>query len=178
MLSTIAIPRPGADEHLPYYGKYIAQVPGDDVLPTLVSHIEDWHPALRRLTEAQALHRYAAGKWSVKEVLGHLCDGERVFTYRALRFARADATPLAGFDENAWVPNSGADRRPIAGLADELRALRVATAALFRSFDGEMLARRGEANGATISVRALAWICAGHAIHHQTLLRERYGLGG
>ena len=178
MLTTIAIPRPGADEHLPYYGKYIAQVPGDDAMRTLTSHIEDWHPALRKLTDAQALHRYAPGKWSVKEVLGHLCDSERVFTYRALRFARADATPLAGFDENTWVPGSGADRRPIADLADELRAVRAATVALYRSCDGDMLTRRGEANGATVSVRALAWICAGHAIHHHTLLRERYGLGG
>jgi DinB family protein len=178
MLTTIAIPRPGADEHLPYYGKYIAQVPGDDAMTTLVSHIESWHPALRKLTDEQALHRYAPGKWSVKEVLGHLSDGERVFTYRALRFARADATPLPGFDENTWVPASGADRRPIADLADELKAVRAATVALFRSFDGEMLVRRGEANGAAVSVRALAWICAGHAIHHHTLLRERYGLGG
>lgn len=178
MQTTIAIPRPGADEHLPYYGRYIMQVPGDDAMPTLVSHIEGWYPGLRKLTDAQALHRYAPEKWTVKEVLGHLCDGERVFTYRALRFARADATPLAGFDENAWVPNSGANRRPIADLADELRAVRAATVALFRSFDEETLVRRGEANGATVSVRALAWIAAGHAIHHQTILRERYGLGG
>ena len=178
MLSTIAIPRPAADEHLPYYGKYIALVPGDDAMPTLSSHIESWAPALRKLTDAQALHRYAPGKWSVKEVLGHVADGERVFTYRALRFARADATPLPGFDENMWVPNSGADQRPIADLADELRAVRAATVALFRSFDNEMLIRRGDANGAAISVRALAWICAGHAIHHHTLLRERYGLVG
>jgi uncharacterized damage-inducible protein DinB len=178
MLTALAIPRPGADEHLPYYGKYIAQVPGDDAMATLSSHIESWYPALRKLSDAQALHRYAPGKWSVKEVLGHVCDGERVFTYRALRFARADATPLPGFDENTWVPNSGADRRPIADLADELRAVRAATVALFRSFDNEMLIRRGEANGAAISVRALAWICAGHAIHHHTLIRERYVLAG
>jgi hypothetical protein len=178
MLSTLAIPRPGADEHLPYYEKYIAQVPGDDAMPTLVSHIEGLHPVMRSLSDTQALHRYAPGKWSVKEVIGHLIDGERVFTYRALRFARADATPLAGFDENAWVPHSGADRRPIADLADELRAGRTAPLAMFPSFDAEMLVRRGEANGATVTPRALAWICAGHAIHHHTLLRERYGLGG
>lgn len=178
MLSTLAITRPAADEYFPYYGTYISQVPGDDAMPTLASHIESWHPALRRLTDAQALHRYAPDKWSVKQVLAHLSDGERVFAYRALRFARADATPLSGFDENAWAPASGADRRPVAELADELRAVRVATVALFRSFDDGMLLRRGEANGRTISVRALAWIAAGHAIHHQTVLRERYGLGG
>jgi uncharacterized damage-inducible protein DinB len=178
MQTTIAIPRPGADEYLPYYGRYIAQVPGDDAMPTLASHVENWVPGLRALGDAQALHRYAAGKWSVKEVLAHVCDAERVFGYRALRFARADQTPLPGFDENAWTPGSGADRRPVAELADELRAVRAASVALFRSFDDEMLARRGEASGAMVSVRALAWIMAGHAIHHQTVLRERYGLGG
>ena len=92
MQPTIAIPRPGADEYAPYYANYIAQVPGDDALPMLAGHIEGWHPSLRKLTEAQALHRYAPGKWSLKEVLGHLCDAERVFAYRALRFARAAST--------------------------------------------------------------------------------------
>jgi len=178
MLSTIVIPRPAANEYFAYYGKYISQVPGEDALPVLASHIESWHPALRKLTDTQALHRYAPDKWSVKVVLAHLCDAERVFAYRALRFARADATPLAGFDENAWAPNAGADRRPVAEIADELRAVRAATVALFRSFDAEMLARQGTASDRTISVRALAWIAAGHAIHHQSILRERYGLGG
>ena len=178
MSSPIAIPRPGADEYFPYYATYIARVPGDDALPTLVSHIEAWHPTLRGLSEAQAMHRYAPGKWSVKEVIGHLCDGERVFAYRALRFARADATPLPGFDENAWVPAAGSDHRSIADLADELRAVRAASLALYRSCDAETLARRGEANDKPISVRALAWITAGHALHHQVILRERYGLGG
>jgi len=178
MPMTIAIPRPGAGEYAPYYAGYIAQVPGDDVLPTLAGHIGTWSPILRRLSDAQALHRYAPGKWSVKEVIGHLCDGERVFGYRALRFARADATPLPGFDETAWVPASGSDRRPIGELVDELVAVRASTVELIRSFDDEALARRGEANGKTISVRALAWIAAGHALHHQAILRERYGLGG
>lgn len=178
MITALAIARPGADEHLPYYGRYIQLVPGDDAMATLATHIDGWAPSLRKLTEAQALHRYAPGKWSVKETLGHVCDGERVFAYRALRFARADVTGLPGFDENAWVPHSGADRRPIGDLVDELRAVRAATLALYRSFDAGMLLRRGEANGASISVRALAWICAGHALHHHTLLRERYGLPG
>jgi len=176
MPTTIAIPRPAADEHVPYYGTYIARVPGDDALPTLGSHIDAWLPSLRRLTDAQGLHRYAPGKWSVKEVLGHLCDSERVFGYRAMRFARADLTPLPGFDENAWVPASGCDRRPVGDLVEELHAVRGATLALFRSFDAEGLVRRGDANGHAISVRALAWIVAGHAIHHQAILRERYGL--
>lgn len=176
MPTTIAIPRPGADEHVPYYATYIGRVPGDDALPTLAAHLESWTPALRKLTDAQGLHRYAPGKWSVKEVLNHIADGERVFGYRALRFGRADATPLPGFDENLWVPAAGSDRRPIAELVDELRAVRAGTLALFRSFEPEALTRRGDANGHAISVRALAWIIAGHAIHHQAILRERYGL--
>ena len=177
MQTTIAIPRPGADEYFSYYDRYIARVPGDDALPALMTHIEGWHPALRKLTEAQALHRYAPGKWSVKEVINHVADGERVFAYRALRFARADATPLPGFDENTWVPAADSDRRPLSDLVDELRAVRAASVALYRSLDPEALARRGEANGKTISVRALAWITAGHALHHQAILMERYGLG-
>jgi len=176
MPTTIAIPRPAADEYVVYYGKYIAKVPGEDALLTLASHIEGLHPGLRGLDDAQAMHRYGPGKWSVKEVLGHLCDAERVFAYRALRFARADVTPLPGFDESSWAPRSGADQRPVADLADELRAVRAATVALFRSFDPEMLARRGEANGNPVSVRAIAWIIAGHALHHEEVLRERYGL--
>lgn len=178
MQTTIAIPRPGADEYVPYYETYIRLVPGDDALPTLESHVDRWIPSLRKITDAQALHRYALGKWSVKEVLGHICDGERVFGYRALWFARADQTPLPGFEENEWVPASQTDRRPIGEIIDELQAVRRASVALFRSLDQEMLARRGTANDKIISVRALAWIITGHAIHHQNGLRERYGIAG
>jgi hypothetical protein len=178
MPTTIAIPRPGADEHIAYYSTYIAQVPGDDALPVLASHLDSWQPSLRRLTDAQALHRYAPGKWSVKEVINHLSDGERVFAYRALRFARADATPLPGFEENEWVPAAESDRRSVAELVDELVAVRAATLALFRSLDAAALARVGTANDHAISVRALGWIMAGHVIHHQAILRDRYGLGG
>jgi hypothetical protein len=178
MPTTIAIPRPGADEYFEYYDAYIRLVPGDDALPTLASQLDAWLPKLRRLSDAQALHRYAPGKWSVKEVLGHMCDGERVFGYRALRCARADTTPMPGFDENAWVPASASDRRPLGEILDELAVIRTATVALFRSLEPEMLARRGTANDQTISVRALAWIITGHTTHHQTGLRERYGVGG
>jgi len=178
MPTTIAIPRPGADEYFAYYDAYIQKVPGDDALPTLASQLDPWVPRMRRLSETQALHRYAPGKWSVKEVVGHMCDGERVFSYRALRCARADQTPMPGFDENAWAPESAADRRPLGEILDELSLVRAATVALFKSLEPEMLARRGIANEQVISVRALAWIMAGHTTHHQTVLRERYGVGG
>jgi uncharacterized damage-inducible protein DinB len=171
------IPRPAADEHIDYYARYIAQAPGEDGLEALRATGESLVRLTQGLSDAQALHRYAPGKWSVKEVLNHICDGERVFTYRALRFARADRTPLPGFDENAWVPAAGSDRRPLAEIVDEVRTVRAASLVLFGSFDSEALTRRGEANGQPVSVRALAWIVAGHSRHHETLLRERYGLG-
>ncbi len=178
MPATIAIPRPGADEYAPHDAGYIERIGGDDVLPALATQLEEMGPLLRALTEEQGLRRYAPGKWSVKEVLTHLSDSERVFAYRALRFARADTTPLPAFDENAWVPASGSDRRPITEIVDELRAVRAASLALFQSLDADAIARRGEASGKTISVRALAWIIAGHTRHHAIILRERYGCRG
>jgi uncharacterized damage-inducible protein DinB len=131
---------------------------------------------LAGVSDAKALHRYAPGKWSVKEVVGHVMDTERVFCYRALRFARADDKPLQGFDENAWVPAGRFDSRSLADLAGELDAVRRATIPLLRGLDTEALARRGTANNNPISVRALAWIIAGHERHHVGILHERYGI--
>lgn len=175
--TAVPIPRPAADEYLEYYGKYIARVPEDDALAALTSRFDHALDALSTLTDAQALHRYAPDKWSVKQVIGHVSDSERVFSYRALRIARGDATPLAGFDENTYAAAGGFDARPFRSLLDEWRAVRAATLALFGGLEPAALTRRGTANGATISVRALAWILAGHEIHHVALLRERYGVG-
>lgn len=175
--NALPIPRPAAGEYLDYYGKYIALVPGDDARPVLDVQNDDAQRLLAPLTEAQALHRYAAGKWSVKEVIGHVTDAERVFAYRALRFARADETPLAGFDENRFVAAAGFDARPLPALLAEWRAVRAATRALFEGLTAAELTRVGLANDAAVSVRALAWIIAGHERHHVGLLRERYGLG-
>ena len=170
--------RPGADEHIEYYAKYIARVPGEDLGEALRSQSAATLRLLEGVTDAQALHRYAAGKWSVKEVLGHLTDAERVFAYRALRFGRGDTTPLAGFDENQYVPAAQSDLRTMHSLRTELSAVRTSTLSLLDSFDAEALVCRGEANGNSISVRALLWIIAGHELHHVALLRERYGLKG
>jgi DinB superfamily len=131
---------------------------------------------LAGLSDAQAGHRYAEGKWTVRDVAGHMADAERVMSYRAMRIARGDATPLHGFDENAYVEVAGADRRPIAELAAELAAVRNATLALFRGLDAEAWRRRGAANGNPVSVRALAHIIAGHERHHVEILRTRYGI--
>ena len=171
-----AINRPKPDEHAAYYARYIDLIDGDDALPVLISQIEGTTRMLERLDNSAALHRYAPDKWSVKQVVGHLCDAERVFAYRALRIARADATPLPGFDENQFVANANFDSRPLPDLVLELRALRAASVALFGSLPPEAMTRRGTANDQTISVRALAWCIVGHERHHGRLLGERYGL--
>jgi len=171
----IRIPKPQPEEHAEFYGRYIKLV-GDDALGALRAHSASTPRLLSGLSEAQAMHRYAAGKWSVKEVVGHIIDGERVFSYRALRIARADTTPLPGFDEEAWVPAAHFDRRPMPDLVADYQTVRAATVALFASFDEDALTRIGTANNQPISVRALAHIIAGHELHHVGLLRERYGL--
>ena len=171
----LRIPKPQPDEHVEYYTKYIRLV-GDDALAALRAQSASTPRLLSGLSEAQAMHRYAPGKWSVKEVVGHITDGERVFSYRALRIARKDPTPMPGFDENAWVPAANFDRRSMHDLVAGYEAVRAATVALLSSFDDETLTRRGIANNQEVSVRALAHIMAGHELHHVALLRERYGL--
>jgi uncharacterized damage-inducible protein DinB len=172
-----AIARPAPDEFFEYYGKYIGMVPGEDAMPAMRDQIGGTVRLLKPLDETRALHRYAPGKWSVKEVVGHLSDSERVFAYRALRMGRGDATPLAGFDENAYTPAGRFDARPLADVLNEFELVRAASIALFRGMDDEALLRRGTANDKQISVRALAWILAGHELHHRGLLIERYGVG-
>jgi uncharacterized damage-inducible protein DinB len=173
-VTAAAIPRPAAADYDPYYGTYIDKVPDGDLLRTLESQARETQALLAGLSDAEALHRYAPGKWSIKEVIGHVTDVERVFSYRALRFARADATALSGFDENAWVPAGNFDARFLRDLAAELDAVRRATIALFRGLDAAALARRGTASDNAVSVRAIAWIIAGHERHHVGLLHERY----
>lgn len=175
-MTAAAVPRPGATEYAPYYGRYIDKVPEGDLLRTLEGQARETQALLAGLSEAKALHRYAPGKWSIKEVVGHVADAERVFSYRALRFARADRTALPGFDENAWVPPGNFDARSLKDLAAELDAVRRATVALFRGFDAAALARSGVASDNPVSVRAIAWIIAGHERHHVALLHERYGV--
>jgi uncharacterized damage-inducible protein DinB len=171
----IRIPKPQPEEHHEYYARYIKLV-GDDALGALRAQSASTPRLLSGLSEAQAMHRYAAGKWSVKEVVGHITDGERVFSYRALRIARADTTPLPGFDEEAWVPAAHFDRRPLPDLVADYQTVRAATVALFASLDEDALTRIGTANDQPVSVRALAHMIAGHELHHIGILRERYGL--
>jgi len=166
--------RPAADEHSPYYGAYVALVPDGDVVATLAGQVEATLAAVRPLTEEQARFRYAAGKWSVKEVVGHLTDAERVFTYRALWFGRGAGDPLPSFDEDAWVPPAEFDAVPLDELLDGFASVRSATVALLSQFPRDAWRRRGIASGKPITVRALAWITAGHERHHLRVLQERY----
>ena len=166
--------RPDASEYAPFYAGYVAKVPDGDLLTTLEAQVGEVFQVLNPITEAKGGFAYGDGKWTVKEVLGHVVDAERVFSYRVMRIARGDQTPLPGFDEKAWVPRSGANDRTVADLLGEFRAVRAATLALLRHLPAESTTRKGVASEREVSVRALAWIIAGHANHHLGILRERY----
>jgi len=174
MSATWRTRKPGAGEFAPFYQGYIDEAPAGDVVAALEAQADEVLGLLRPLSDAQGAHRYASGKWSVKEVVGHLCDSERVFTHRALRFARNDPVALPGFDENAWVPAGQFDKRTVGDLAEEWEAVRRASLALFRSLDDAAAAQRGVANKNPVTVRSLAWICLGHTAHHLGVLKERY----
>lgn len=174
MNSTWRATRPGPDEFAPFYAGYVAKVPDGDIVETLASQITDTAKLIRSLPESMGDHRYGPDKWSIREVIGHMADGERIFAYRALRFARADETPLPGFDENTYVANAGFGSRTIDDLMSEFEHLRHATVHMLRGLDEAAMSRRGSANDKEISVRALAFIMAGHERHHLEILRTRY----
>ena len=147
----------------------------------MLRHLREQGPRtqalLAGLTEAQGGHAYAPGKWTVKRLVQHLADGERLFCYRALCVARGDEQPLPGFDEDRYAAHDGSDSRTLAAIAADFAAVRAATLTLFAGLDAAAWARRGTANGAPISVRALPWLIAGHELHHLAVLHERYGIG-
>ena len=169
-----AIPRPQADEYSTYYGNYISNVPDGNVLGLLATQVEDTLALLRGIPEVRGTHRYAPDKWSIKEVFGHLCDTERIMSYRALRIARGDTTPLPGFEQDDYVPPGRFDRRTLEDLGEEFAAIRRASVHLFRHLDDEALARRGTASGNPFTPRALAYVIAGHERHHVGILKAKY----
>jgi DinB family protein len=173
-MTTPRYDRPPSTEYASFYAGYIAKVPDGDLLRTLESNVEETMGLLAGLPESKGSFAYAPGKWTLKEVVGHMVDSERVFSYRALRIARGDTMPLPGFDEKAWAPNSGANSRTLVDLLGELRIVRAATLALFRHLPPESVGRVGTASDQPVSVRALAWIIAGHERHHVAIIRERY----
>lgn len=172
--STFAVSRPQPGEYAPYYEKYIALVEGEDTLNTLEQQRRQTLLLLSGRDEEDGDFRYAPGKWSAKEVLGHVCDAERIFAYRALRFSRGDATPLASFEQDDYVRNGPFANRPIGDLVEEFIAVRRATISLLRNLDEAMWMRRGIASKNEVTVRGLAYIIAGHELHHRGILEEKY----
>jgi len=170
----LAIPPPEPAEYAPYYGKYISLISEQNILVTLETQAQETSALLSAHSEPDGDLRYAPGKWSVKEVCGHLSDTERIFAYRALRMARADRTPLAGFEQDDYVRNGPFGRCRLADLVDDLARVRQATLSLFRSLDQAAWGARGVANNHEVSVRAIAYIIAGHELHHRRILEERY----
>ncbi len=168
------IERPSADEFAPFYANYVSGVPDGDITEILEAQARELVELLGRLDVARAEYRYAPGKWSVKEVVGHITDTERIFAYRALRISRGDATPLAGFDQDTYVAGAHFDRRDLGSLLAEFQTVRAATVSLFRSMTEEESRRAGSANATPVTARALAFIAAGHERHHSRILRERY----
>lgn len=166
--------RPKSDEYVEYYGLYVKRVDGDDAIGTMATNLDSTLTLLGSVDEERANHRYAPGKWSVKQVVGHMTDVERVFGVRALAFARCDQAARPGFEQDDYVANANFDKRTLADVVDEFKHVRMSTLAMFRSFDDEMWSRRGVASGFEFTVRSFPFIIAGHEIHHVGVLKERY----
>jgi uncharacterized damage-inducible protein DinB len=166
--------RPQKGDYAEYFEKYVALVPGGDFLDILVQQREELLGLLSTLSEQQADFRYAPDKWSIKEVIGHINDAERIFAYRLMRIARGDQTPLASFEQDGYIATGKFFARKLKDLLDEFTAIREATIALVRSLDDAAWLRRGIASQKEITTTALAFIIAGHVRHHRILLEERY----
>jgi len=166
--------KPAASESASYYKHYINLNTEPDVIKNLEDQILQIKKSFGSVKGDKQTFRYEKGKWSVKELLGHIMDAERIFGYRALRISRKDKTPLSGFEENHYVKNGDFDARSMSSLLDEFTALRRANIELFKSLDEKKLALKGTANGSPVSVRALAYIISGHTKHHIGILKERY----
>lgn len=161
-------------EYLPYFKTYIDQAANLNLIEGLESGLNEMTAFYNSIPEARLEYRYNKGKWTVKEIIGHLLDSERIFCYRALRFARADRTPVLGFNENEYVPKSDSNTREINDLVNDFNILRTSTIKLFDSFNETMLLRKGIAGDGEVSVRALAFLIIGHEKHHQNIIKERY----
>ncbi len=174
VVPTVTIARPQPGQYAPYYDRYISLVEGEDILATFDRQRREMMLLLSGRNEEDGDFRYAPDKWSAKEVLGHICDTERIFAYRALRVARADATPMEGFEQDDYVRNCPFAQRLLSDLVEDFIAVRRATLSLFRNLDEAAWSRRGVANKNEVTVRALAYIIAGHELHHRNILEERY----
>ncbi|QHI35016.1 hypothetical protein IMCC3317_03620 [Kordia antarctica] len=165
---------PEANEYNSYYGQYIQHVKGEDIINSFEKGVDEVNELMASLTEEKLLSTYAEGKWTIKEVLQHIMDTERIFCNRALRFARNDKTELPGYEQDDYVPFSGANERNSMEMLREYNAIRQATITMFQGFSEEMLARIGVASKSNMSVRAIAHVLAGHERHHMNVINERY----
>lgn len=175
-MTAVSASRPDRTEAADYYFTYIDQVPAGDICDVLRGQLPDCLALFQSVSEERSLYRYAPDKWSIRQVLGHLNDTERLFVARAFWFARGFDTPLPSFDQNIAMRASGADERPLAGHVEEFRTIRAATLIFFEQLPADAWLRRGVASDNPFTVRALAFLAAGHVAHHVTILRERYGV--
>jgi uncharacterized damage-inducible protein DinB len=169
--------RPAETEYAPYYARYVALVPETDILAVLEQQVEEIRRLAASVPPERETWRYAEGKWSVRQVLGHLVDGERVFGYRAFSFSRGETAALPSFDENQYVAAARSDAIPLRETVDELALVRRSNLQVLRRLAPPEWERVGTASGHPVTVRALAWVMAGHPRHHVAILRERYGVG-
>jgi uncharacterized damage-inducible protein DinB len=166
--------RPQPSEYAPHFAKYISSVPDGDLLALLQSGVGDWNSLLGNLSEAQSEFRYEPAKWSIKEVVGHVSDTERIFAYRTLRIARGDQTPLPSFEQDDYVKEGNFSALTLANLLEEFAAVRQSSISLLRSFPRQAWTRRGNASQKEITVSALAFIISGHERYHRSILEQRY----
>ncbi len=166
--------RPGLNEYDTYYERYVSLVEETDIIAALENQVAEIEELFAGITEEKSLYAYAEGKWTIKELLGHLTDGERIFAYRTLRISRADETPIEGFEQDGYIENSNFNRMKLTDLTGELLLSRKANLLLFKNLNDEAWMRTGTASGVPVSVRALAFIMVGHIRHHLNILRERY----
>lgn len=166
--------RPEPSEYAEYYHQYVAGVPEGDILATIEAQIPETVDFMTKIGEEKAAYRYSTGKWSIKEILSHLTDVERLFQYRCWVFSRNDATPQPGMEQDDYVANGNADSLGLDRLIEDYQATRIAGLSLFRSFDEGMATRTGVANGVRFTVRSIPYILAGHNIHHMNVIKERY----
>jgi hypothetical protein len=165
---------PEATEYAPYYERYVSLVPRGGIVATLAEQLDSTLALLGGIEASKAGYRYAPDKWSIKELAGHVIDGERIFAYRALRFARNDRTELPGFEQDDYVRHAGFDARSLDDIVREFEFVRRANLLMLKNLDAAAWQRRGIASGAEVSVLALAYIMAGHERHHMEILRTRY----
>lgn len=173
-MATFVVAKPERSEYPESFARYVSLVRNSNIVTGLLAQVDDTMSLLHTISAAQSLERYAQGKWSIRDVIGHLIDSERIFTYRALRIARGDQTPLSGFEQDDYVRAAGADRRTWGSLKEEFELVRRSTVAFYGNLEPEAWLRIGTASDNPISVRALAWVTAGHELHHDAVLRRHY----